>query len=388
MPRAARAHGCEPRRLAFAPSANSICEGGLGQARLVNSRHRPYLARRAAAREGSKARTVPAESKCRSRVRSIMPAGLPRPPRLAMKLWLAQRLGRTSSTAPSASGPGHAPGTAMSLGSIERLLQNRVRTFLRNVWAVTILGTIILGGAVSLAFYYMTGHTTLRIAAGPDGGIDAGFVQLMAKEFAKQHDKVDIRLITTSGPTESARAIVDHKADLAILPSTIGKSPDWPVVAVLRQNVMALIVPASSVPGAPGAGPKTAPQPAKTTEPDKNTTDKDTADKTDDDAKTGDADKLTKVAQLTGRRIGIVTGNEASADLLRIVLGHYGVPVDKVHVSDIDPHNLSAAIRDNKRAAIFVAGPATGHAITDAVTAATNNGVAPTFIAIDQAEGI
>ena len=33
-------------------------------------------------------------------------------------------------------------------------------------------------------------------------------------------------------------------ADLAILPSTIGNSPDWPVVAILRQNVMALIVPA------------------------------------------------------------------------------------------------------------------------------------------------
>ena len=41
------------------------------------------------------------------------------------------------------------------------------------------------------------------------------------------------------------------QADLAILPSNLVDSLNWPVVAILRQNVMALIVPASAAIPAP-----------------------------------------------------------------------------------------------------------------------------------------
>jgi hypothetical protein len=94
------------------------------------------------------------------------------------------------------------------------------------------------------------------------------------------------------------------------------------------------------------------------------------------------------VTQLAGKRIGIVTGNEASADLLNVVLNHYGVPAAKVQVSQIDPQNVADTIHKNAVDVIFVAGAATGQAVSDAVAAATQNGVAPTFIEIDQADGI
>jgi hypothetical protein len=99
-------------------------------------------------------------------------------------------------------------------------------------------------------------------------------------------------------------------------------------------------------------------------------------------------DALDKIPQLAGRRVGIVTGTEANTDLLDVVLRHYGVPLDKVAVTPIEPSALGAAVRDHQVDVIFVAGPATGHAITDAVAAATVNGRAPTFIPIGQAEGI
>ena len=38
------------------------------------------------------------------------------------------------------------------------------------------------------------------------------------------------------------------------------------------------------------------------------------------------------MTELAGKRIGIVTGNEATTDLLDVVLNHYGVPLDKVQV--------------------------------------------------------
>lgn len=98
--------------------------------------------------------------------------------------------------------------------------------------------------------------------------------------------------------------------------------------------------------------------------------------------------KLDKISQLAGQRLGIVTGNEATAGLLNIVLKHYGVPLDKVQVSQIEPQNIASAIADNQVDVLFVAGPAAGHAIGEAVAAATRNGLAPGFIEIDQADAI
>ena len=318
-----------------------------------------------------------------------MPAGLPHRPPLAMKLWLARMFGRSSKSDASADASGHAAGKVMSIESLEHMVQSRMRAFLRHTWLVTLLGTLVLVAVVSLAAYYFTRDTAIRVAAGPDGGINTKLVELIEQKVAKTNDRMELQLVKTAGPEQSAHAIATRQADLAILPSTLGKSPDWPVVAILRQNVMALIVPA------PAAAPE---KTAKTTE---NKTAKktkavkaaktaksDKGDKSDKSDQSADGDKLEKVTQLAGRRIGIVTGNEASADLLNVVLKHYGVPVDKVQVSQIDPANLAAAVRDNQVDVIFVAGPASGHAISEAVAAATRDGAAPSFIEIDQADGI
>ena len=83
-----------------------------------------------------------------------------------------------------------------------------------------------------------------------------------------------------------------------------------------------------------------------------------------------------------------MTGTAATPDLLNVLLSHYGVPPTRCRSRLIDPKDLADAVKANQIDAIFVAGPATGQAITDAVAAATQNGQAPSFIAIDQADGI
>jgi hypothetical protein len=120
----------------------------------------------------------------------------------------------------------------------------------------------------------------------------------------------------------------------------------------------------------------------------------DEADAGDDSGKdpnTADADsanKLDKVTKLAGHRVGIVTGSVATKDLLDAVLNHYGVPLAQVHVSFLDPKDVADAVKAKQVDVLFAAGPSTGHAINDAVAAATQNGQAPSFIAVDQADGI
>jgi TRAP-type uncharacterized transport system substrate-binding protein len=338
-----------------------------------------------------------------------MPAGPHRPP-LAMKLWLSRRFGLGGGTNESADAPGHPLGKTMHIESVEHVVRNRIRTFLRHTLLVTILGTIALGAAIVGGIYLLTAPTKMRIAAGPPDSANVKLVQLLTQRFAAEHDKVRLELVTTGGPKEAADAIANDRADLAILPSTTGKSPDWPIVAILRQNVIAFVVP----PPAAAAGEKEAAAPAKkeastgkskkggAAAKDAKTAAKSKGDKGSDKAakaaKAADADddddsdaaggKFQKVPQLSGARVGIVTGNVATTDLLAAVLGHYGVPLGKVQVSLVDPKNIADAVKANQVDALFVAGAATGAAVNDTVAAATRDGKGPTFIAIDQAEGI
>jgi TRAP-type uncharacterized transport system substrate-binding protein len=324
-----------------------------------------------------------------------MPPGLPHQP-LAMRLWLSRRSGWTG----GADSAGSSSGRSMSIGSLEHMMRNRFRTFLRHTWLVTILGTIVLGGVVWAAFYYSTKNTVMRIATGPGS---AKIVQVLANTLGKSHDRLQLQVVATDSANASAQALSNGSADLAIVPTTVGKSPDWPVVAILRQNVIALIVPApAAAPAAAAAAPAPtkkvqSPKATKTAKPAKPAKAKKTAktakdtdtddDSSDDSTKDTDSNKL-KVTQLAGKRIGIITGNEATTDLLNVVLNHYGVPLDKVQLSQIDPANLADAVQKNTIDVVFVAGAATGAAISDAVKAVTQNGVAPTFIEIDQADGI
>jgi TRAP-type uncharacterized transport system substrate-binding protein len=329
-----------------------------------------------------------------------MPPGLPQRPPLAMRFWLFRR---SKESHKAAAAPGRSSGYAMSIESLEHMMRSRVRMFLRHTWLVTLVGTVALVAAVWAGFYFTTKADHMRIAVGT---VDAKFVQALTNQIAKDHQDISLQIVPTQGSGETAQAISTGQADLAVLPSNLEDSVNWPVIAIVRQNVMALIVPPPNAAGGKTTDGKTAASPnapvakaakgsksaksakgaksAKTAKGSK-TAKSDDSDSSDD---SGDSSKFGKVAQLSGKRIGIVTGNEATAGLLELVLSHYGVPLAKVAVSQIDPKNLADAIKGNQIDALFVAGAATGRDISNAVAAATVNGKAPSFIEIDQADGI
>jgi TRAP-type uncharacterized transport system substrate-binding protein len=357
-----------------------------------------------------------------------------------MKLWLARRSGKGGSgDGMHAAAEGRSSGRTMSMHSLENMVRSRVRMFLRHTTLVTLLGTAVVGALIWAGVHYSLQDTVMRIAVGPPESANAKFVDVLSKIVTDSHDRIKIDIVPTDGAATSAQDLAKGQADLAVVPTTVGKSPDWPVVAILRKNVMAFIVPAPPPP--PPAPPpasvaakdiKPAPAPvkggkggksgkaaasssasatpstaqsaaqsanssdstgAKSKKPaaksakssdDDDSDDSDDSDKSSDDSKT----KKMKVTDLAGKRIGIVNGNEASTDLLDVVLQHYGVPLDKVQISQIDPADVAAAVQKGTVDVLFVAGAATGKAISDAVAAAVQNGVAPTFIEIDHADGI
>jgi hypothetical protein len=119
-----------------------------------------------------------------------MPPGLPNRPPLAMRLWLAQSFGRGRSAGSSSGARSHSSGLAMSIESLEHMVRNRVRMFLRHTWLVTILGTIVVGACVWSGVYYTTRDTDMRIAAGPAGSANAKIVAVLSKALAQSHDRL------------------------------------------------------------------------------------------------------------------------------------------------------------------------------------------------------
>src|SRR5215467_5777651 len=172
-----------------------------------------------------------------------------------MRFWLFRR----ARTANEDVLPGHALGRTMSYESLEHVVRSRVRMFLRHTWLVTTLATLLLGAAVWAAIHFTIARDHMRIAAGP---LDARFVQALSSQLATAHRNLHLQIVPTTSPQATAEAMSKGDADLAILPSQLDNARDWPVVTILRQNVMALIVPGA---GGTKVEESTATKPAKKT---------------------------------------------------------------------------------------------------------------------------
>jgi len=98
--------------------------------------------------------------------------------------------------------------------------------------------------------------------------------------------------------------------------------------------------------------------------------------------------KITKITQLTGRRVGVVGRTQANVNLLKVILQQYGVDPAKVEIIQFPVNEAVEAIRNQKADAYLAAGPVNSKITTDAVAASTRDGGTPTFLAIDTAEAI
>jgi TRAP transporter TAXI family solute receptor len=218
---------------------------------------------------------------------------------------------------------------------------------------VTLAGILAIVGTLAGAYYFAMRPVTLRIAVGPANSDDIKVVQALTQGFTQIHSHIRLRPIQTEGPTASADALAANKADLAIIRGDLDVPKTAQAVATLRKNVVVLWVPAA----VKVKGKKAAP-------------------------------KITKVQQLSGRRIGVLGRTPANISLLKVILEQYGVDPNKVEIIQFPATEVADAIRNQKADAYLAAGPVNSKVTADAITASTRDGGAPTFLRIDSAEAI
>jgi NMT1-like family len=98
--------------------------------------------------------------------------------------------------------------------------------------------------------------------------------------------------------------------------------------------------------------------------------------------------KITKIAQLSGRRVGVVGRTQANVNLLKVILQQYGVDPTKVEIFQFPAAEAAEAIRNQKADAYLAAGPVNSKITLDAINASTHEGGTPTFLGIDSNEAI
>ena len=230
---------------------------------------------------------------------------------------------------------------------------------LRHRFILVGTAAVVLVAAIAAATFYFTYEPrTLTVAVGPAGGDNFHIMQALAQQFARERSSVRLRIaVSEGGPSESAAAIDNGSADIAVVRGDLGIPANGQVVAILRHNVVMLLVPAPGA-RAPKDGHK--PKPVK----------------------------IEKVEQLAGHRIGVISRADANLQVLDVILRQYAIANSKMQVIVLDPNDVGAAIRDDKIDAILVTGPQTGKALADVVAAASSAKEAPTFLPIGESEAI
>src|SRR5262249_54499320 len=159
--------------------------------------------------------------------------------------------------------------------------------------------------------YAATRPTMLTIAVGPAASDDSKLIQALARHLGNDKGAtIRLHVETTEGAADSAKALDDKKAELAVVRRDIAMPKSGLAVAVLRKSVAGLMVPAA---GSPARGAKTA-KAAKAAK---------TAAKTD---------KITKIEDIAGRRVGVIGRSNANVDLLNAILRQYEVAPEKITI--------------------------------------------------------
>jgi TRAP-type uncharacterized transport system substrate-binding protein len=222
--------------------------------------------------------------------------------------------------------------------------------------------------------------TELTIAVGPPNSEDARVVQSIAAHLAREQANIRLQIkIVDDGPPAAAAAIDSGQADLAVVRRDSGMPKNGQAVAILRKNVVVFIVPSAAE--APKRGKGKAATKAKP------------------------AEKIEKIEQMVGRRLGVIGRSPRNIELLKVILRQYNISGDqivmlssddlakpnaagKISVVQFDPNNVSSAIRDSNVDVILSVGPVGSPITADAIAAATRGKEAPTFLAINAAEAI
>ncbi len=206
-------------------------------------------------------------------------------------------------------------------------------------------GLLAVAGITATVFYFANQPKTLRLAVGPLGSDDARMAAGFVQGLNREKSSIRLRLVLTEGSQESAKRLDDGQAELAIVRPDIALPAQGDTALIIRRTFPFIITTRESAIG--------------------------------------------RIADLRGRRIGLVRNPAGNATLLERVLTQYEVAASEVEIVGLGQDEIVPAAREKRVDAFFS---------INAVGSLTNNdalnrlrsawGENPVLIPIREAEAI
>ncbi|AWB22865.1 C4-dicarboxylate ABC transporter substrate-binding protein [Methylobacterium currus] len=185
----------------------------------------------------------------------------------------------------------------------------------RETFAAVLVAALAAGIAAAL---YVSQATTLTIAVAPRDGTEPALIKAYADALAADRANIRLRILSFEDVRESAAALQDGRADLAVVRPDVLLPKNGLTLAILRDQAMLIVSPE-------GSG-------------------------------------ITSFPKLAGRRLGIAAHRSADFWLLKNILAYYTltlegpeatpaigpVPAGAVRLVAIDGAEAAAAIRDRR----------------------------------------
>ncbi|WP_374545464.1 TAXI family TRAP transporter solute-binding subunit [Rhodoblastus sp.] len=205
----------------------------------------------------------------------------------------------------------------------------------------------LVAAAALGAIYIFQPKATIRITTGPEGGQARRFIEAFIKVAEKQHPRVHFEQVTVPDLASSAKALEDHKVDLALIRSDAPLPINGETLVILRHDAVAIVVPNKSAISSP--------------------------------------------ADLSGKIIAIPVGpaQNDNSHALDLILNYYGMQPQAVKREFLAIDDIGPAIERKRVAAAVAVGPVGPGDVVDTVASiarATRN--TPKILAFDDADAI
>ncbi|HUZ90692.1 MAG TPA: TAXI family TRAP transporter solute-binding subunit [Methylocella sp.] len=201
-----------------------------------------------------------------------------------------------------------------------------------------------LAAVVALMLRFAEGPHVLRVAVGPAEGDNAKLIAAIARHLKSDGSRIRFVIVPVDDLVQSAEALEQGHADLAVIRSDVAIPPNGATVVILHSDIALLAAPAGS--------------------------------------------KITKIADLTKKRVGVFPATTWNATLLDAMLAEYGVAPKAVQHVMLSADDLVTSVSQKRVDAILTVGPLHGRAIETAAAALASGNRALVLIPIDAAEGM
>ena len=232
-------------------------------------------------------------------------------------------------------------------GDIETVLSRRRIAFSQVIFTSGFFFPTVafaLIAVVALTLRFAGGPQVLKVAVGPADGDNAKLIGAIARQLERDGDPIRFGVLPVDDLEQSAKALEQGRADLAVIRSDIAIPQNGATVVILHNDIAVLAAPAGST--------------------------------------------ITKVTDLFKKRVGLFPATTSNAALLDAILAEYKIAPETVQHLMLSGDALATIVSQKGVDAILSVGPLRGRSIEIATAALASRNRAPVLIPVDAAEGM